>query len=124
LRVMPIQVQGPDGQMLEFPDGTDRETMRSAMAKRYGGPSQPKPDFSNVQSGANTVAGPSPTDGMSGVDKFRAGLGRSIMETGRGLRQAVPAAVMGIGNALAGDPASRALLNKRTEGFRASEQAK
>lgn len=87
-------------------------------------PAAETPSFANVQSGATTVAGPSPTDGMSGVDKFRAGLGRSIMETGRGLRQAVPAAVMGIGSAIAGDPASRALLAKRTEGFRASEQAR
>lgn len=87
-------------------------------------PAAETPSFANVQSGANTVAGPSPTDGMSGVDKFRAGLGRSIMETGRGLRQAAPAAVMGIGSAIAGDPAARALLAKRTEGFRASEQAR
>lgn len=35
---MPIRVQGPDGAMLEFPDGTDRETMKSAMRKRYGEP--------------------------------------------------------------------------------------
>lgn len=34
---MPIQVVGPDGQQLEFPDGTDREIMRAAMQKRYGG---------------------------------------------------------------------------------------
>jgi hypothetical protein len=34
---MPIQVQGPDGQLLEFPDGTSRETMKAAMQKRYGG---------------------------------------------------------------------------------------
>ena len=35
---MPIQVQGPDGQLLEFPDGTSRETMKAAMQKRYGAP--------------------------------------------------------------------------------------
>lgn len=55
---MPIQVQGPDGQMYEFPDGTDRETMRAALAKRYGAPSRPRPDFSNVQSGADTMPAP------------------------------------------------------------------
>lgn len=37
-----IEAQGPDGQRLQFPDGTSRETMRAAMAKRYpppaGGP--------------------------------------------------------------------------------------
>lgn len=31
-------MQGPDGQLLEFPDGTDQETMKAAMRKRYGGP--------------------------------------------------------------------------------------
>ena len=41
---MPIQVQGPDGQLLEFPDGTPEATMKAAMQKRYGGPaSAPKP---------------------------------------------------------------------------------
>lgn len=32
-------MQGPDGQLLEFPDGTPPETMKAAMKKRYGGPS-------------------------------------------------------------------------------------
>jgi len=38
---MPIEVEGPDGAILEFPDGTSRETMRAAMAKRYGSKSNP-----------------------------------------------------------------------------------
>lgn len=38
---MPIQVQGPDGQLLQFPDGTDRETMKAAMQKRYGAAQAP-----------------------------------------------------------------------------------
>lgn len=32
---MAIEVEGPDGVILEFPDGTSRETMAKAMAKRY-----------------------------------------------------------------------------------------
>lgn len=32
---MSIEVEGPDGVILEFPDGTSRETMRAAMARRY-----------------------------------------------------------------------------------------
>ena len=32
---MAIEVVGPDGVILEFPEGTSRETMRAAMAKRY-----------------------------------------------------------------------------------------
>lgn len=38
---MTITVTGPDGVELEFPDGTSRETMKAAMAKRYGGPAMP-----------------------------------------------------------------------------------
>lgn len=90
---------------------------------------QQTPDFSNVQSGAVTAsrqssAKSSPADGMSGAERFAAGVARSIVQTGRDLRQAVPAAVMGIGRAMAGGPAARALLDKRTENFRASEQAR
>src|SRR5690606_5859181 len=84
---MPIQVAGPDGQLYEFPDGTSRETMRAAMAKRYAAP---KADFSNVQSRADTVEQQQPidpTEGMSGFDKAMAGIGLSLAETGRGVRQ-------------------------------------
>lgn len=38
---MPIQVQGPDGSVVEFPDGTPNETMQSAMQQHFGGPSAP-----------------------------------------------------------------------------------
>ena len=38
---MPIEVEGPDGAILEFPDGTSREVMRAAMAKRYGAKGNP-----------------------------------------------------------------------------------
>lgn len=31
-----IEVEGPDGIILEFPDGTPPETMKAALAKRYG----------------------------------------------------------------------------------------
>lgn len=34
---MGIRVQGPDGSIVEFPDGTDNSTMSAAMAKRFGG---------------------------------------------------------------------------------------
>jgi hypothetical protein len=111
---MPIQVQGPDGQLLEFPDGTDRETMRAAMAKRYGGPKQP----------ARQEAPADPTAGMSGVEKFAAGVGRSIVETGRGLRQAIPALGIGLAKATSMSPVGRALIDQRTEGFRQREQAR
>lgn len=34
----PIEVQGPDGAIVEFPAGTDRATMTTALQKHYGGP--------------------------------------------------------------------------------------
>lgn len=73
---MPIQVQGPDGQMLEFPDGTPRETMKAAMAKRYGAPKPAAPE-----------SAPDPTEGMSGLDKFRAGMGKAFADSYAGAKQ-------------------------------------
>jgi len=33
-----MRVQGPDGKVIEFPDGTPPEQMQAVMAKHYGGP--------------------------------------------------------------------------------------
>jgi hypothetical protein len=82
---MPIQVQGPDGQLLEFPDGTPRETMKAAMQKRYGAP-QPQEDIPTLP--AVQAEAPDPTDDMSGLDRFRAGMGKAFVDTARGLKQA------------------------------------
>ncbi|WP_156465041.1 hypothetical protein [Mesorhizobium sp. Root552] len=39
----PIQIQAPDGSLVEFPDGTDDETTKGVMRKNFGGPApQPK----------------------------------------------------------------------------------
>ena len=40
---MSTQVKGPDGVLIDFPEGTSPDTMRQVMAKRYGGPSTKKP---------------------------------------------------------------------------------
>lgn len=40
---MPIEVEGPDGVTIEFPDGTPPATIQGAMRKRYGGPAAPAP---------------------------------------------------------------------------------
>lgn len=36
---MPVQVQAPDGSLVEFPDGTPDDVMSNAMRKTFGGPS-------------------------------------------------------------------------------------
>ena len=37
----PIEVEGPDGGVIEFPEGTDDATIQRVMAETYGGPSSP-----------------------------------------------------------------------------------
>jgi len=136
---MPIEVELPDGTIAEFPDGMDNAAIERVLAQQFGGQSQP--DFSNVQSGASTEATPrepSPTDGMSGGERFLAGVGKSLADTYRGAKQlgtlglrhaagggsANPATV--VGNMLAGAPqaprqnavaawADRSLANQQAE---------
>lgn len=47
---------------------------------------KPKADFSGVVGQAHTA--PNPTDDMGGMDRFAAGVGKAVADTGRGLRQA------------------------------------
>lgn len=86
---MPIQVQGPDGKIIEFPDGTPTATMESALRAHYGAP---KADFSNVNSHASTVAVP---EAPSMLD-----------QVGRGFDLGTRAALEGIGSTIgiASDP--------------------
>lgn len=79
---MPIQVQGPDGQTLEFPDGTPREVMRGAMQKRYGQAQSQKPRQQVTQETYD------PTEGNSFLQNAMIGFGKSISDTGFGLKQA------------------------------------
>lgn len=99
----------------------DARRLAQAYAEMRG--QQSAPDFSNVQSGATTVAAPTPVDGMSGGERFLAGLGQSMANTARSVRHGVPAAALALGRAFSGAPENRALLDKRAEGFRAREQA-
>ncbi|KAF1692650.1 hypothetical protein [Pseudoxanthomonas koreensis] len=39
---MAIEVEGPDGAVVEFPDGTDQATIQKAMQGHYGGPPSPR----------------------------------------------------------------------------------
>jgi hypothetical protein len=81
-----IQVQGPDGATLSFPEGTDREVMKAAMAKRYPKQSAsretlPAPQITPSQPstgvGAFGAFGNGAVDGLSfgGIDYLDAGLG-------------------------------------------------
>lgn len=37
-----LEVEGPDGTIIEFPEGTDQTTIKRVMAKRYGAPMTPE----------------------------------------------------------------------------------
>lgn len=84
---MSITVVGPDGVELEFPDGTPRETMKAAMAKRYGAPKptqapQPQRPMSMIEGAINNLKG-----AREGLDRFLGGAARLeyiTKGTGRG----------------------------------------
>src|SRR6476646_2339053 len=75
---MPIfEVTSPDGRRFEV-NGPDGSTQADAIAY--------------IQQQIGKQAAPTasdPTAGMSGFDKFAAGLGKSVYDTGRGLGQAL-----------------------------------
>lgn len=96
---MTTRVQGPDGAIVEFPDGTSPEVMQSAMKAHYG----TKPAPLGEQANLNGLSD-------SGWENARAGMGKSFVDTGRGLAQlaamlakrvTAPASAL---NALTGNP--------------------
>lgn len=82
---MSIEAELPDGTVLEFPDGTGpdiiQRTAKNMLAKK---------------------GGEMALDGMSGFDKFFAGVGKGVTDVGRGLQQ-----VVGLGDQAAIDEAKQ-----------------
>jgi hypothetical protein len=77
---MTIEVELPDGSIAEFPDGTSREVMKGAISRRFG----PKPKtMEELTPGIST----NPTDGTTGTQRFAAGAGKSLRDTGLGVTQ-------------------------------------
>jgi hypothetical protein len=86
------QVQAPDGSIIkiEGPEGaTDDQLIQAASAAFAGRTAKPKaaerPAFD-------------PTEGMSGTEKFLAGVGKAMTDVGRGVRQYLPEAIGGMTN--------------------------
>ena len=44
----PVEVEGPDGTIFEFPAGTSRDIMSGALRKHYGGPAPAAPTADNI----------------------------------------------------------------------------
>lgn len=78
---MAIEVELPDGTVVEFPDGTPPAVMEKALAS-YRAPEQrvsADAEFARLQR--------ENVEGMSGYERFMAGLGKSVADTGRGIGQ-------------------------------------
>lgn len=70
-----MDVRLPNGQVIRgVPEGTTKTDLRMKLVKNGINPDAP-------------AAQVDPTEGMSGTDKFLAGVGKSFVDTGRGLRQ-------------------------------------
>lgn len=74
------------GKVLEFPDGMSQADMAAAIQK-------------NALSLAKKERAPDPTEGMSGADKFFAGVGKGMTDVARGVRQFLPDAIGGLSRA-------------------------
>lgn len=74
------------GKVLEFPDGMSQADMAAAIQK-------------NSLSLAKKERAPDPTEGMSGSDKFFAGVGKGMTDVARGVRQFLPNAIGGLSRA-------------------------
>lgn len=72
---MPI-VEAPDGKIIEFPDTMDTGSINAEMAKAYP-----------VQEEKPAPKEYNPTEGMSGTEKVLAGIGKGMVDIGRGIKQ-------------------------------------
>ena len=77
-----IEVELPDGSVAEFPEGTPQSVMRNALARRF--PAKAK-STDELTPGIST----NPTEGMSGGQRFMAGAGKSLRDSGLGIVQAL-----------------------------------
>lgn len=79
---MPVyRLQGPDGRVykVEGPDGATAEQLGSFIVGQISQQQKPKTPEPSYD----------PTEGMSGLDKFRAGMGKSMVDLARGAGQLV-----------------------------------
>jgi hypothetical protein len=75
------RITGPDGGTYEVtaPDTASEAEVLAYAQQNYQPKAQPKPEVYD------------PTEGMSGLDKFRAGIGKAFVDVGRGVGQLVGA---------------------------------
>lgn len=89
---MPIKrVQFPDGSIhrVEVPEGATNDQILAFVQSQHQQPPQPSREehYADLQRQAAQLPQSNPTDGMSGPEKFMAGVGKSVYDTGRGISQ-------------------------------------
>jgi hypothetical protein len=95
---MAIEVEGPDGSVVEFPDGTANEVIKGAMAKHFGSPT-PQPQPTPQQQ----------TDAMSVPEKFGRGTAYGLLNGAEGVVNTLGKSVEGA------DPQKLAKLHSLVE---------
>jgi hypothetical protein len=99
---MPIEVEGPDGVVIEFPDNTPRATIQGVMAKRYPARQQtakPAPKPPAQPSARNALAGAA-GDVAAGVGNAAAAIPDLAMQGAYGIGRGLNALVGGAGSAI------------------------
>lgn len=90
------KVQAPDGSILQIegPEGATNEQLIQAAAAAYSarGGRTPAPQI-DIEVERKRL---DPTAGMSGTEKFLAGMGKAMTDVGRGVRQYLPDAIGGL----------------------------
>lgn len=79
---MPIEIELPDGSIAEFPDGMPDAEIEAVIQRQFPSPAPA------IAAPAETPA-PRATDSMSGLERFRAGIGKGLVDTGEGAVQAL-----------------------------------
>lgn len=79
---MPIEVELPDGNIVEFPEGTSSANMELALAKYR------EKDLSRRYREAGINPKSSSTAGMGAGERIAAGFGKAFSDTASGLKQA------------------------------------
>jgi len=114
-----MEIQGPDGAIIEFPDGTSHDIIKGAMAKRYGAPKPSPPAMQDLSAeGGQFGQGmePQPSQMPYGEQMSKA-LGSMGMLADGAVRGAANGATFGMADRLAAvmsdKPYSEALRDER-----------
>ncbi len=80
---MPIEIELPDGSIAEFPDGMADADIEAVIQKQF-----PSPSPAAARAAPAAQPAPRATDDMSGLDRFRAGIGKGLVDSADGIAQA------------------------------------